>query len=298
MAIETITDRWLSWFFGDQFKKRFESLILYAGLLGFGIHLLMIFLVALGWLSVPPSAAELFDNPISAIYTPFSFILIYEVYLLVYYLPTSFTRSIGKQYEIISLIIIRRIFKDISKLKLEGDWFQDPHNISLAYDMLGFLLLFALILLFYYLARHRPRFEAPEEVTAFIRFKEILSLGLLPVLFGLAVYSLVNWGIELQRFNLREVEELSDVNTIFYNEFFTVLIMADVIILVMSFKYTDEYSQLIRNSGFVISTVLIRLSFSADGLLNILLIIVGVLFGCLVLAVSNGIGTLKSEEGS
>jgi len=51
----------------------------------------------------------MFTNPIAAIYTPFSFILIYEVYLLVFYLPKSTTIYIGKQYEIITLILIRGI---------------------------------------------------------------------------------------------------------------------------------------------------------------------------------------------
>jgi hypothetical protein len=59
----------------------------------------------------------LLKNPISAIYTPFSFIIIYEV-LLIYYLPKSFTTYITKRYEIITLIIIRKLFKDLSSLQL------------------------------------------------------------------------------------------------------------------------------------------------------------------------------------
>ena len=55
----------------------------------------------------------LLTNPISGIYTPFSIILYYEIFLLIYYLPRSFTTSILKQFEIISLIVIRRIFYDI-----------------------------------------------------------------------------------------------------------------------------------------------------------------------------------------
>jgi hypothetical protein len=58
----------------------------------------------------------LLTNPISAIYTPFSIILYYEIFLLIFYLPRSFTTSILKQFEIISLIIIRRIFYDIPKI--------------------------------------------------------------------------------------------------------------------------------------------------------------------------------------
>ena len=53
----------------------------------------------------------------------------------------------------------------------------------------------------------------------------------------------------------------------FFNQFFTLLILADVIILLISFRYTEEYAKLIRNTGFIIATILIRLSFSAEGYL-------------------------------
>lgn len=55
-------------------------------------------------------------NYLSAIYTPFSILLYYEVYLLILAIPNSITKAIGKQFEIISLIIIRDVFKDLSHL--------------------------------------------------------------------------------------------------------------------------------------------------------------------------------------
>ena len=47
----------------------------------------------------------LLTNPISAIYTPFSIILYYEIFLLIFYLPRSFTTSILKQFEINNPVI-------------------------------------------------------------------------------------------------------------------------------------------------------------------------------------------------
>ena len=78
---------------------------------------------------------------------------------------------------------------------------------------------------------------------------------------------------------------VNDINSVFYNKFFEILILADVFILLLSFQYTEKYSQLIRNTGFIISTILIRLSFSATGLTNVLLIISSVLFGLVILKV-------------
>lgn len=92
--------------------------------------------------------SELLDNPISAIYTPFSFILIYEVYLLIYYLPKSFTTYITKQYEIITLIIIRKLFKDLAALELTSDWFEIKGDLQFTYDLLASLVLFILIYFF------------------------------------------------------------------------------------------------------------------------------------------------------
>ena len=88
-------------------------------------------------------------NPIAAIYTPFSFILVYEVYLLIYYLPKSTSTYISKQYEIIALIIIRRLFKDLSDLSLSSNWFNIKNDLQFTYDLLASVLLFYFIYLFH-----------------------------------------------------------------------------------------------------------------------------------------------------
>jgi hypothetical protein len=43
----------------------------------------------------------------------------------------------------------------------------------------------------------------------------------------------------------------------------------------------------IRNSGFIISTILIRLSFSNTGLVNNLLILCAIIFGLFILIIHN-----------
>jgi len=90
-------------------KDRVDNWTLTIAIIAFAVHLLIIFAVDFGlvdWFG----EGQLLTDPIAAVYTPFSFILVYEVYLLVYYLPNSVTVYIGKQYEIITLVIIRRIF--------------------------------------------------------------------------------------------------------------------------------------------------------------------------------------------
>ena len=83
------------------------------------------------------------------------------------------------------------------------------------------------------------------------------------------------------------VDSFSNINHVFFDEFFTVLIIVDVILLLVSFFFTDQFHKVIRNSGFVISTILIRLSFSVEGLLNNILILTAVIFGWLILVIYN-----------
>jgi len=271
------------WFFNEKLKHQAEKLTLYIATVGFLVHLICVFLHTQGIITVPQELHKLLGNPVAAIYTPFSFILIYEVYLLIYYLPRSFSISIAKQYEIVSLILIRRIFKDISYLDLEKQELFSAANLNLLYDIIGFLLLFFLIFVFRYLLVHRKSHHITPNIQGFILYKKVLCLGLIPMFLGLAVYSFSDWALDIVQLSRGASVVLSDFNSIFYHEFFTALIIVDVLILVASFRYTDRYSLIIRNTGFVITTVLIRVSFSATGLANIALLVAGLSFGVMVL---------------
>ncbi|MDZ7807160.1 MAG: hypothetical protein U5K71_08585 [Gracilimonas sp.] len=236
-----------------------------------------------GLITVHTEIQGFLSNPISALYTPFSFILFYEVYLLIYYLPRSFSVSIAKQYEIVSLILIRRIFKDISYLDFQNIELLSAENLTLIYDITGFLILFFLIFLFRYLLVNRKSHTVTPNIEGFILYKKILCILLVPIFLFLSIYSFTNWLVELNQLNLGIITSIRDFNNIFYHEFFTALIIVDVLILVASFRYTDRYSLLIRNTGFVVTTVLIRVSFSTEGLANVLLLIFGVAFGVVIL---------------
>ena len=234
-----------------------------------------------------PFEAGLLIDPISAIYTPFSIILVYEIYLLVFYLPRSFTTAVSKQFEIISLIIIRRIFGDIPKIELESSWFKTAANTQLIYDLVGILLLYFLIYLFNQRRDILPKKNLTPKLKRFVSSKKGVSLVLLPVLAITSVYSVSHWVSTL--FSTSYSGKLYDINSVFYNEFFTILILADVFLLLLSLQYTERYSQLIRNTGFVICTILIRLSFGTYGLTNVVLIVSSVAFGLLILRIYQAI---------
>ena len=275
----------------DKIRERGEKIILCVAIGSFVIHLLLITFTRLG-LFGNKVTSELLQDPIAAIYTPFSFILIYEVYLLVFYLPQSITRYIGKQYEIILLIVIRRIFKDLGNLELTTDWFKSADDLQFTYDIVGTIILFLLITVFYRLApRPSSKIKSldaqPDGIRQFVTLKTGISIALTPLLAGLAIFSLTRWIYE----NLFSVKDLvvasRDVNQIFFEDFFTILILIDVFLLLFSFLHSNEFSTVIRNSGFIISTILIKISFSATGLLNVSLIVSAVLFGVVMLWIHN-----------
>ena len=226
----------------------------------------------------------LLTNPISAIYTPFSIILYYEIFLLIFYLPRSFTTSILKQFEIISLIIIRRIFYDIPKLDLNAEnWFQNPDNLQITYDLICILILFFLIYLFNYVKSKIEIRKDNKDIFKFIDSKKIISIALIPIMLVLFALGIYNWYSIGMSSNF--ASSFYYVNEVFYTTFFSILIIADVFILLLSFLYTERYSQIMRNTGFIICTILIRLSFSSTGLTNLLLIVSSVIFGLLILKI-------------
>ncbi len=275
-------------FFLSEFaKKRIEKTILYVALLGFFIHLILIYLSNAGIVNLSLES-ELLKNPISAIYTPFSFILVYEVYLLIYYLPKSFTTYVTKQYEIITLIIIRKLFKDLSILELSSDWFQIKGDLQFTYDILASIILFYLIFQFQKQGMQKAiqQQENKPKIERFISRKKIIAISLVPIFFIMALITLANW-ITGVSFGSSDLPSFETINNLFFDKFFTVLILVDVVLLLISFFYTDKFHKIIRNSGFVVSTILIRMSFGVSGLISTILIVVAALFGLAILIIHN-----------
>ena len=280
---QLIFDKLLS----DKTRTKTEKIILNIALFSFFIHLAIIYLSKLDVFNFT-SSTELLDNPISAIYTPFSFILIYEVYLLIYYLPKSFTTYITKQYEIITLIVIRKLFKDLSSLELTSNWFEIKGDLQFTYDLIASLLLFFLIYLFQNQGKKKikQQLNLNPVIEKFVQKKQLIAIILVPLFFFMAINTLINWSTEIV-VSSDEFLSFESINNLFFDQFFTVLILVDVVLLLISFFYTDQFHKIIRNSGFIISTILIRMSFGVSGLINTILILVAVLFGLAILSTHN-----------
>jgi hypothetical protein len=245
-------------------KKAVELALVQLALGLFLLHLVLYLVHEAGWLPFP-MPESLFGHPLHVLYTPFSAILVAEVYLLVYHLPSSFARSMGKQLEIVSLIEIRSVFRDLSVLQEAGTqqaiWpWEDPFFPHIV----GAVLLGASLVAFYRILPRRMARLEEQELARFIRFKRHLAALLGLALAGIAIWSFGHWAKDMIAHAVGAVAVPMDPNAVFYKDFFTVLVFVDVILLVTSLRYLSEYGLILRNSGFVVATIILRLSFGME----------------------------------
>jgi len=291
MDLNKISQKLFEFFLSEKIKEKSERVILIVAIVSFIIHLLIIGLVNFNIIHLD-EPSNLLKNPIAAIYTPFSFILLYEVYLLIYYLPKSTSIYVSKQYEIITLIIFRRLFKDLANLNLTDYWFNNKNDLQFTFDLITSIILFYLIYL-YHIHRSKiyqtikQKHDIGGKLTKFIVIKKGIAIALVPILVFTSVFSLMHWMLGVIEPTAAEAISFKNINNIFFEQFFTILIITDVFLLLFSFFHTDQFHKVIRNSGFIISTILLRISFSVDGIINNLLIVTAVLFGLVVIVIHN-----------
>jgi len=266
---------------GNYFDKHFnaksvrsvELLILRVAVFAFLFHLIIIFL-GNNFIYFK----NLQHSYLKAIYTPFSFILFYEVFLLVIIIPKSISEFIGKQFEVITLITLRSFFHDIADLDLKNSInINNPEFISLLYDLIASLIMLCLTILYYKIYQNNRKSEIVNELNNFINIKKLVSLSMILILFLLSISSFFIWGKEMLR-ALELKQNYPDPNTVFYTDFFSIMIFVDVLLLIISFIYHFSFFTIFRNASFIITTILIRMSLTIEKPMNYIIILIGFLF--------------------
>jgi hypothetical protein len=260
-------------YFNAKNVRKVELLILRAAVFAFLFHLLIIFL-GNNFLYFK----NLQHSYLKAIYTPFSFILFYEVFLLVIIIPKSISEFVGKQFEVITLITLRGFFHDIADLDLKNFInINNPEFISLLYDLLASLIMLSLTILYYKIYQNNRKSEVVNELTNFINIKKLLSLSMIIILLVLSISSLYQWGTEMLE-ALKLNKDYPNPNTVFYADFFSIMIFVDVLLLIISFIYHFSFFTIFRNASFIITTILIRMSLTTEKPMNYIIILIGFLF--------------------
>lgn len=213
-------------------------------------------------------------NHFYAVDVAFTLLLLVEVIGLVFGLAESVARSLGIQFEIFSLILLRQTFKEFTQVEEPIHWDQLSGSVvPMASDVIGALGIFAALVLFYRLQRHRP-ITTPDERESFVSAKKAIALLLIAVLLAIGADDLWHWATDGDVFPFFEV-------------FYTVLIFSDVLIVLISLRYSSTYRVVFRNSGFAVATVILRLALTAPPVVNAALGLAAVLVACGLTAAYN-----------
>ncbi|MBC8077259.1 MAG: hypothetical protein H7Y32_14375 [Chloroflexales bacterium] len=206
------------------------------------------------------------SNHFYAVDITFKLLLVVELAGLCFGLAHSVANAVGKQFEILSLILLRETFKEFTAFDEPITWTQvQPTIMPILAEAAGALLVFVILGFYYRTQRHRPITEDANTLASFVTTKKCIGLGLL------AVFALIG-GYALTQFVVvgRVVA--------FFDACYTVLIFADVLVVLVSLRYSSTYHVVFRNSGFAIATVLIRLALIAPAPINALLGVSSALF--------------------
>ena len=274
------------WLDSEAQRDRLERYTVRLAAVGFLFHLALIAMVQYFPQFGSGVLGDLDGNFLHAVYTPFSFILFYEVLLLVLALPKSHTSSIGKQYEIVSLIVIRRVFKDIGEFRDPEAWVtQKDAALSVVLDMAAAVVMFMLVTAFYQMRKSVVRSLPHRELGKFVMTKKAVAVVLSVVLSLLAAFNLLKWALPLVVAGDVGPGETSDLDAFFFPEFFEFMIFEDVFLLIVSLSFYERYEYVIRNAGFVISTILLRISLSTPKPYDLAVGLVAMFYGLCVLTV-------------
>lgn len=219
-------------------------------------------------------AALVAGNHFFAVHAAFTVILVLEVISLIFVLPCSFSRSLGKQFEILSLILIRNAFKELSyfgePLGYEGNVDKILHILASGF---GALLIFALLGVYYKIQRRSEEDSRHMDLYSFVASKKAISLMLLVSFISMGGYSMYQ--------SLSGIEHPD-----FIHNFYTQLILTDILIVLVSQCFHPSAKMMFRNSGYALSTLMIRLALVAPVYYNVLLGAAAMIFAILLTLVS------------
>ena len=289
--MEKVLDRVFDTFLGSESDEIVRKIAIGSAILGFITHLLIWALYVTDLISIEGDSVELVSSPLSSLYTPFSILLAYEIYELIRTIPNSFSSAVGKQYEIATLLVVRDILKRLSVIELSDDWKIDDDLGFLLVECCAFLVLFYTSLTYYKISSNLDHDDnISDHVSSFVSTKKAIANVMLIFFIIIAIISLTGWISSA-------MEGGGSVNReIFFLDFFTFLILADILILLMSYWFYTDFGNLARNTGFVLSTVIIRVAISSTGVSSMILFALSGFLGIMILRISNNVNLANISE--
>lgn len=176
----------------------------------------------------------------------FYLVLAWEVAALAIGLAASVANAAGKQFEVFSLILLRHAFEAFGKLDEPVSWVQAQGVVvEIGWYGAGALALFVTLGAYYAAQRHPALPGRDGGRVSFVALKKLVALALLAIYAALAI-----------RAALQEDPR-------FFSSFYTVLVLADVFLVLAALRHSGAYHLIFRNSGLAASTVVLRLALTA-----------------------------------
>ena len=214
-------------------------------------------------------------NHFHAVQLAFSVVLLQEVISLIFTIPCSFSRSVGTQFEILALILLRNAFKELA-------WFPEPIGfdgnqmavLRILANGFGALLLFGLLGYYYRIQQRGGESRlAAGNLCSFVAAKKGIALVLLAIFIITGTRNCWLWLHDLHG------EE-------FLHSFYTILVLTDILLVLLAQCFQPSFHAVFRNSGFALSTLIIRLALAAPPFYNVLLGLAAIVFAILLTLVS------------
>ena len=211
-----------------------------------------------------------------AINIAFLLVLFMEVISMIFTLPNSMSRALGKQFEILALIFLRNAFKQLSDLPEPASL---VHHTDVVYHIFaygfGSLAIFGLLGCYrMMLARLDKTMTPGPYLTQFIYAKKTVAFCMLWVFFAMGIYNLWLKSIGMHGFD-------------FFQCFYTVLIFSDVLMVFLAQFFLPQFHAVFRNSGYALATLLIRLSLTASVYFSVVIGLSSVVFALLLTMIYN-----------
>jgi hypothetical protein len=207
-----------------------------------------------------------------------------EVLGLVFSLSNSVSDSIGKQFEILSLILLRHSFNEFIYFNEPLMWVEASKPVlHILSNAGGGLLIFLMISVYYNLQHHRAISQSTVVTADFIASKKLVALLLLFIFSGIGIADAYLYMNSRPTFD-------------FFAIFYTVLVFSDLLLVLVSLRYSSSYQTVFRNSGFAVATVVVRLALTAPPFINVLLGVGAMAFAIALTIAYNRFETTKTAN--
>ena len=205
-------------------------------------------------------------NLFQAVHIVFTLVLVVEIVEMVFVLPRSFARAVGKQFEIFCLILLRHAFNELVHFSGTLTFADHVGPVTrIAANGFGALIIFLLLGVYFRFKRPLQRFHDRSFLVGFVATKKFLALVLLLFFLGIGIANL-----------LAVAQGIPPMD--FFATSYTALVFADIFIVLIAQQYFFFFPSIFRNVGLAVSTTLMRIGLSAPAYYDVLLGVVAILF--------------------